>query len=69
MSYALLAIVAVAAIIVAGMSAVHGPTIITTGPATITPAASVDGGSLFVWLLVIVVIGLCGWWLFRRRTP
>jgi lipopolysaccharide export LptBFGC system permease protein LptF len=30
-------------------------------------AASVGGWSLFVWLLVIAVIGLCGWWLFRRR--
>jgi len=67
MPFILLAIIAVAAILVSGMSAVHGPTIVTTGPATITPAASVDGCSLFVWLLVIAVIGVCGWWLLRRR--
>ncbi|MEI8247387.1 MAG: hypothetical protein WCI51_16260 [Lentisphaerota bacterium] len=67
MLFILMAIVAVAAIVVSGMSAVHGTTVITTGPATITPATSVDGCSLFVWLLVIAVIGLCGWWLFRRR--
>ena len=67
MPFILLAIVAVAAIVVSGMSAIHGPTIITTGPATITPAAFSDWLSLWTWILVIAVIGLCGWWLFRRR--
>ena len=67
MAYILLSMIAVAAIVVSGMSAVHGPTIITTGPAAITPAASVDLLSLWPWLMVIAAIGLCGWWIFRRR--
>ena len=40
MPFILLAIIAVAAIVVSGMSAIHGPTIVTTGPAAIAPAAS-----------------------------
>ncbi len=67
MPFILLAIIAVAAIVVSGMSAVHGPTIITTGPATVTPAAFTDLLSLWPWLMVIAAIGLCGWWIFRRR--
>ena len=67
MPFILLAIVAVAAIVVSGMSAVHGPTIVTTGRATVTPAAFTDLLSLWPWLMVIAAIGLCGWWLFRRR--
>ena len=65
MPFILLAIVAIAAIVVAGMSAVHGPTIVTTGPATITSS----GNELLTWgwLLIIAVIIICGWWLFRRR--
>ena len=66
MPYILLSIIAVAALVVAGMSAVHGPAIITTGPAAIAPAFT-DWGSLWPWLLAVAVIGLCGWWLFRRR--
>ena len=67
MPFILLAIIAVAAILVAGLSAVHGPTILTTGTATITPVNSGDGLSLLLWFLVIAVIGLCGWGLFRKR--
>ncbi|MFA6102638.1 MAG: hypothetical protein WCV67_05940 [Victivallaceae bacterium] len=67
MPFILLAIVAIAAILVAGISAVHGPTILTTGTATITPVNSGDGLSLLLWFLVIAVIGLFGWWLVRRR--
>lgn len=67
MPFILLAIVAVAAILVAGISAVHGPTILTAGTATITPATSGEGLSLLLWFLVIAVIGLCGWWMFRKR--
>jgi hypothetical protein len=68
MSYALLAIVSVAAIIVAGMSAVHDPTIVT-GPATIAQVASVGGLSLTTWIFLFAVISFCGWWLLRRRIP
>ena len=67
MPFILLAIIAVAAIVVSGMSAIHGPTIVTTGPAAIAPAAFTDWGSLWPWLLAVVVIGFCGWWMFRRR--
>jgi len=68
MPFILLAIVAIAAILVAGISAVHGPTILTTaGTATITPVTSGDGLSLLLWGLVIAVICLCCWLLFRRR--
>ncbi len=66
MPFILLAIVAVAAIVVSGMSAVHGPTVVTTGAAAITTGASTDLLSLWPWLMVIAAIGLCGWWLFRR---
>ena len=66
MPFILLAIIAVAAIVVSGMSAVHGPTIVT-GTAAITPASS--GLPLAAWLLVIAVGGLSCWWLLRRRTP
>jgi hypothetical protein len=68
MSYALLAIVSVAAIVVAGMSAVHGTTIVT-GPATMSTAASVGGLSLTTWILLFAAISFCGWWLLRRRIP
>ncbi len=67
MPFILLAIIAVAAIVVSGMSAAHGPTIVTTGTAAITPASS--GLPLSAWLLVIAVGGLSCWWLLRRRTP
>ena len=67
MPFILLAIIAVAAIVVSGMSAVHGTTVITTGPAAITTGASTDLLSLWPWLVVIAVIGICGWWLFRKR--
>ena len=66
MPFILLAIIAVAAIVVAGMSAVHGPAVMT-GPATILPADSSYGMALFGWLLAIAVISLWIWWLFRRR--
>ena len=66
MPFILLAIIAVAAIVVAGMSAVHGPTIVT-GPATIAQAASVGGLSLTTWILIFAAISFCLWWLFRRR--
>ncbi len=62
MPFILLAIIAVAAILVSGMSAIHGP-VVVAGPAIIAPS----GLPIAVWLLVIVVIGLGGWWLFRRR--
>jgi len=67
MPFILLAIVAVAAIVVSGMSAIHGTTIVTTGAAAITPASS--GLPLSAWLLVIAVGCLCCWWLLRKRTP
>jgi len=67
MPFILLAIIAVAAILVAGISAVHGPTILTAGTATITPVNSGDGLSLLLCFLVIAAICFCGWWLFRRR--
>ena len=66
MPFILLAIIAVAAIVVAGMSAVHGPAVIT-GPATILPADSNYGMALLGWLLALAVISLWIWWLFRRR--
>ena len=67
MPFILLAIVAVAAILVAGISAVHGPTILTTaGAAAITPASG-DGLLLWGWLLVIALIVLCIWLLFRKH--
>ncbi|MFA6102984.1 MAG: hypothetical protein WCV67_06240 [Victivallaceae bacterium] len=66
MPFILLSIIAVAAIVVAGMSAVHGP-VIVTGPATIAQTAAVGGLPLTAWIIVFAVIGLCGWWLFRRR--
>jgi len=67
MPFILLAIVAVAAIVVSGMSAVHGPTVVTTGRAAITPAAFTDILSLWPWLLAVAVIGVCIWRLFRSR--
>ena len=65
MPFILLAIIAVAAIVVSGMSAVHGPTVVT-GESITTASA---GLSMLSWLLVIAAIGLVGWWLHRRRKP
>ncbi len=65
MPFILLAIIAVAAIVVSGMFAVHGPTVVT-GESITTASA---GLSMLSWLLVIAVIGLGGWWLHRRRKP
>ena len=67
MPFILLAIIAVAAIVVAGMSAVHGPAVMATGPATILPADSNFGMALFGLVLAIAVISLWVWWIFRRR--
>ena len=67
MPFILLAIIAVAAIVVAGMSAVHGPLVMATGPANILPADSNFGLALLGWLLAIAVISLWIWWFFRRR--
>ena len=66
MPFILLAIIAVAVIVVAGMSAVHGPSVMT-GPATILPADSNYGLALLGWLLAIAVISLWIWWFFQRR--
>ncbi len=65
MPFILLAIIAVAAIVVSGMFAVHGPTVVT-GESITTASA---GLSMLSWLLVIAAIGLVGWWLHRRRKP
>ncbi len=66
MPFILLAIIAVAAILVSGMSAVHGPTIVT-GPATMSTAASVEGLSITMWIIIFAAISVCGWWIFWRR--
>ena len=66
MPFILLAIIAVAAIVVAGMSAVHGPAVMT-GSATILPADSNYGMALLGWLLALAIISLWIWWFFRMR--
>jgi hypothetical protein len=66
MPFILLAIVAVASILVAGVSSVHNPPVVVSSSGPVSTHGG-DGFTIVTWVIVLGVFALCSWWLMRRQ--